>query len=86
MFGFSSNKSSKYCDMSTTKYEKFSSWLEDNRNEVEADIHEVECKSLQGDYMGKEKEGECTSKLFRGDMEIPDKDVGSCMGVETYFG
>ena len=85
LFGFSSNKDSKYCDMSTNKYEKFSSFLEENRNEVEAYIHEVECKSLEGDYVEEEKEGECTSKIFGGDLQISNKDVGSCMGEETYF-
>ena len=46
----------------------------------------MECKSLQGDCMEKEKERECTSKIFRGDMQIHDKDVGSCMGGEKPFG
>ena len=45
LFGFSSNRYSKSCDMSTTKDEEVSSCLEENRNEVEAEIHEVECKS-----------------------------------------
>ena len=69
--------------MSTTKYEKFPSFLEENRNEVEVDIHEVECKSLQGDRMEKEKEDECTSSFFMGDLCITAKDVGSCKGGET---
>ena len=72
--------------MSTSKYEKVSSLLYDNVNEVEAYIHEVECKSLQGDCMEEEKEGEYTSKIFGDDLHIADKDVGSCMGEETYFG
>ena len=42
--------------MSMNKDEKVSIFLEENRNEVETDIHEVECKSLQGDCMEKEKE------------------------------
>ena len=37
----------------------------------------VDCKSLQGDCMEEGKEGECTSKLFGGDMQITDKDVVS---------
>ena len=38
------------------------------RNEVNTNIHEVECKSLQGDCMEEEKEGECTFKIFVGDL------------------
>ena len=72
--------------MSTTKDEKVSSFLEENRNEVEEYIHEVECKSLQGYYMDEGKEGECTSKIFGGDLQITHKDVGSCMAEDTYFG
>ena len=71
--------------MSTNKYEKVSSFLEENRNEIKEDIHEVVCKSVQGDCMEKEKKGKCTSKIFRVDMHIHDKDVGSCMGGETPF-
>ena len=36
--------------------------------------------------MEEEKEGECTSKIFGGDLQIANKDVGSCMGEDTYFG
>ena len=75
MFGFSSNIASKICELSTTQYEEISSCLEENRNEVEADIHEVECKSLQGDYMGEEMEDECTSSFFVDDLQITTKDV-----------
>ena len=46
LLGFSSNRDSKSYEMSTTKGKKISSWLEENRNEVEAEIHEVKCKSL----------------------------------------
>ena len=41
LFVFSSNNASKYCDMSTTKYEKFLSCLEENRNKVKEYIHEL---------------------------------------------
>ena len=60
--------------------------MKNKRNEVEAVIPEVECKSLQGDCMEEEKEGECTSKFFGGDLQITKKDVGSCMGEEASFG
>ena len=30
-------------------------------------------------------ENECTSNLFVGDIQITDRDVGSCMGGDTYF-
>ena len=39
LFGFPSNRASKYCDMSMNKDEKVSIFLEENRNEVEEDIH-----------------------------------------------
>ena len=29
---------------------------------------------------------ECTSNFFMGDLQITNKDVGSCMGVDTPFG
>ena len=48
-------------------------------------IPEVELKSLQGDCMEKKKEGECTSKVFRNDIKITNKDVGSCSVGETSF-
>ena len=46
MFGFSSNRASKSCELSTTQDEEASSSLKKKRNEVEAMIPEVECKSL----------------------------------------
>ena len=48
----------------------------------------MECKSPQGDSgdcMEEEKEGECTSKLFGGDMKTTYKDVGSCIGGDRPF-
>ena len=39
-------------DPYATHDREVSSCLEENRNEVEAKIHEVECKSLQGGSMG----------------------------------
>ena len=35
--------------------------------------------------MGEEREDECTSSFFVGDLSITAKDVGSCEGGETYF-
>ena len=72
--------------MSTIKDREVLIFSEENINEVEAEIHEVECKSLQGDWMGEESEGECISSFFVGDFHITAKDVGSCEGGETYFG
>ena len=60
--------------------------MENNRNEGGEDIPMVECNLLQGDYMGEEREDECTSRLFVGDLWITAKDVGSCEGGETSFG
>ena len=81
MFGFSPNRtSSGHID------EEASISLMKKRNEENTKIHEVECKSLQGDCMEEEKEGECTSKIFGVDLQINEKDVGSWMGEETYFG
>ena len=59
---------------------------EDYGNEIEAVIHEVECKSLQGDCMGEEMEDECTSIFFVGDIQMTSKDVVSCEGGDKYFG
>ena len=50
----------KYCDMSTTKDEKVTSFLEENKNEVDTDIQEVKCKSPQGGCIREEVEDECT--------------------------
>ena len=36
--------------------------------------------------MGEEREDECTSNFFVGDLQIIAKDDGSCEGGETYFG
>ena len=71
--------------MRTIQDREVSSFLEENRNELEAEIHEVECKSLQDDLMGEESEDECTSSFFVGGFHITAKDVGSCEGGETYF-
>ena len=46
----------------------------------------MECKSLQGDCMEEEKECECTFKIFGGDLQIANKDIGSCMDGDAYFG
>ena len=59
---------------------------EDTANEVEAEIHEMECKSLQGGCKEEESEDECTSNLFVDDFHITAKVVGPCDGGETYFG
>ena len=85
IFGFSSNRASKIYDMSINKDKEVSSFLEKNRNEVEAEIHEVECKSLQDDYMGEEREDECTPNFFVGDLQINPKYVGSSEDGETYW-
>ena len=86
LFCFYSNRDSKHCEMRTIQDREVSSFLEENRNELEAEIHEVECNSLQGDCMGEESEDECTSIFFMGDFHITAKDVGPCEGGETYFG
>ena len=84
MFGFSSNRDSKYCDISTPKYEKVSSFLEENRTKEEADIHEVKCKSPQCGCIREEVEEECTSSFLVGYLRITAQGFGSCMGGETY--
>ena len=78
LFGFSSNRDSGYCDMSTPKYEKSSSFLEENRTEEEEYSHEVKCKSPQCDCMGGEFEEECTSSFLVGDLQITAQYVGLC--------
>ena len=60
--------------------------LSSSSGQQEEEIPEVECKSLQGDCMGEEREDECTYKLFMDDLQIIAKDVGSCKGGATYFG
>ena len=55
-------------DTYATQDIEVSSFMEENRNEVEAYIHEVEWKSLQGGCMGEESEYECTSIFFVGDI------------------
>ena len=80
MFGFSPNKTS-----SQHQYEEASISLKNKVNEVEEEIPDVECKSLQGDYMGEEREDECTPNFFVWNIHITTKDVGSCKGGETYF-
>ena len=52
--------------------EEASSSLKEKRNEAETKIHEVEV--------------ECSARFLVGDMQITDRDVGSCMGGETPFG
>ena len=68
--------------MSTTKHEKFTSFLEENRNEVDTDIQEVKCKSPQGGCIREEVEEECTSTFLVGDLWITAQGFGSCMGGE----
>ena len=46
----------------------------------------MEYKSLQDGCIGEESEDEHTSNFFVSDFHITAKDVGSCMGGETYFG
>ena len=60
--------------------------MEENRNEVEEDIHEVKCKLPQGGCIREEVEEECTSSFLVGDLQITAQGFGSCMGGETYFG
>ena len=86
MFGFSSNRASKICDLRNTQDEEVSSSFKKNRNEVETTIHEVKCKSPQGGCIGEECEDECTSSFFVSDLQVSAKDVGSCEGGETSFG
>ena len=71
--------------MKTTQEEETSSFLEENRNEIETDIHIVECKSSQGGCIGKESKDECTSSFIVSDLQTTAKDVDSCKGAETYF-
>ena len=52
LFCFYSNRDSKRCEMRTIQDREVSSFLEENRNELEGEIHEVECNSLQDDCMG----------------------------------
>ena len=81
MFDFSSNINS-----SDHQDEEDSSSLKKKRNEAETEIHEVKCKSPQGGCIRGEVEVEFTSRFLVGDLQINDRDVGSCMGQETYFG
>ena len=46
--------------------------MKEKRNEAETQIHEVEV--------------ECNARFLVGDLQINDRDVGSCMGGETHFG
>ena len=85
MFGFSSNKASKSCELSTTQDEEASSSLKKKRNEVQIEIHEVNCKSPEGGCIGEEVEDECTSSFLVGDLQITAQGFGSCMGVKKYF-
>ena len=66
--------------------EKYHDPLSSSSGQEEEEFYKEEHKSLQGDYMEEEKEGGCTSKIFGGDMKIANKDVGSCMDEDTYFG
>ena len=71
--------------MSTTKDEKVTSFLEENRNELDTDIQEVKCKSPQGGCIREEVEEECTSSFLVGDLRITAQGFGSCMGGEISF-
>ena len=71
--------------MNTTKDEKFTSFLEKNRNEVDTDIQEVKCKSPQAGCIREEVEEESTSTLLVGDLRITVQGFGSCMGGEISF-
>ena len=71
--------------MSTTKYEKVTSFLEENRNEVDTDIQEVKCKSPQAGCIREEVEEESTSSFLVGDLRITTQGFGSCMGGEISF-
>ena len=68
LFGFPSKGASKYGDMSTTKDEKVTIFLEDNRNEVDKDIQEMKCKSPQVGCIREEVEEESTSSFLVGDL------------------
>ena len=59
--------------------------MKKKKNEVEANIHEVKCKSPQGRCIGREIKDGCTSSFLVGDLQITTQYVGSCMGGETYF-
>ena len=72
--------------MSTPKYEKVSILLEDNRNEEEANIHEVKCKSPKCGCIGGEVEEECTSSFLVGDLQIIAQHVGLFMAEDPSFG
>ena len=83
LFGFSSNRSSKYCEMSTNKDEVYLISLNKKRNEVEIEIQEVMCKSTQGGCIREEVEEECTSSSLVGDLGITAQCFGSYMGGEA---
>ena len=85
-FGFSSNRYSKYCDMSTNKDDVALISLNEKRNKVETEIQEVKYKSTQGGCIREEVEEECNSSFLVGDLRITAQGSGSCMGGETYFG
>ena len=72
--------------MSTTKDEKVTSFLEDNKNEVDKDIQEMKCKSPQVGCIREEVEEESTSSFLVGDPQITAQGFGSCMGGEASFG
>ena len=46
----------------------------------------MKCKSPQGGCIRRKVEVECTSILLVGNMQITDRDMGSCMFGETPFG
>ena len=86
LFGFSSNRSSKYCDMSANKDDIDLSSLNNKRNKVETKIQEVKYKSTQGGCIREQVEEECNSSFLVGDLRITTQGSGSCMGGEPYFG
>ena len=86
LFDFSSNRYSKYFDMSTTKYEVSLCSLNKKRNKVKTDIQEVKYKSTQGGCIREEVDEECNSSFLVDDLRITAQGSGSCMGGETYFG
>ena len=80
-FGFYARRDSKICDLSTTQDGETSSFLKEDEENPCADKDPTVKNLVVGSV-----ENECTSNFFAGDLQITDRDVGSCMGGETPFG
>ena len=81
LVGFSSRRFSQICDLSTTQDGERSSSLKEEEENPCADEDPTVKNLVFGSV-----ENECTSNFFVGDLQITDRDVGSCMGGKTPFG